>query len=233
MTVGGNAQTRWWTEDGVGYIVLDNPPMNVLSAENRRGMLEALAEFRRDDVRAAVITGAGDRAFCGGADLKEEQHLTEDTVDTFLERGQEVNRALREWDRPVIGAINGWTMGGGLVLALWCDLRVASTRAKFGAVGVKVGLMASNVQLTRFFTEARARDALLTGRTIEAEEALRVGLVSSVVAPDALMAEATAWAQAIARRDPALVARLKHAVNHALDGARDPARAPAVAAAGR
>jgi enoyl-CoA hydratase/carnithine racemase len=233
VTVGGNAQTRWWTEDGVGYIVLDNPPMNVLSAENRRGMLEALAEFRRDDVRAAVITGAGDRAFCGGADLKEEQHLTEDTVDTFLERGQEVNRALREWDRPVIGAINGWTMGGGLVLALWCDLRVASTRAKFGAVGVKVGLMASNVQLTRFFTEARARDALLTGRTIEAEEALRVGLVSSVVAPDALMAEATAWAQAIARRDPALVARLKHAVNHALDGARDPARAPAVAAAGR
>lgn len=233
MTVGGNEQTRWWTEDGVGYIVLDNPPMNVLSAENRRGMLEALAEFRRDDVRAAVITGAGDRAFCGGADLKEEQHLTEDTVDTFLERGQEVNRALREWDRPVIGAINGWTMGGGLVLALWCDLRVASTRAKFGAVGVKVGLMASNVQLTRFFTEARARDALLTGRTIEAEEALRVGLVSSVVAPDALMAEATAWAQAIARRDPALVARLKHAVNHALDGARDPARAPAVAAAGR
>jgi enoyl-CoA hydratase/carnithine racemase len=233
VTVGGNEQTRWWTEDGVGYIVLDNPPMNVLSAENRRGMLEALAEFRRDDVRAAVITGAGDRAFCGGADLKEEQHLTEDTVDTFLERGQEVNRALREWDRPVIGAINGWTMGGGLVLALWCDLRVASTRAKFGAVGVKVGLMASNVQLTRFFTEARARDALLTGRTIEAEEALRVGLVSSVVAPDALMAEATAWAQAIARRDPALVARLKHAVNHALDGARDPARAPAVAAAGR
>ncbi|HEV8616929.1 MAG TPA: enoyl-CoA hydratase/isomerase family protein [Methylomirabilota bacterium] len=231
--MGGNEQTRWWTEDGVGYIVLDNPPMNVLSAENRRGMLEALAEFRRDDVRAAVITGAGDRAFCGGADLKEEQHLTEDTVDTFLERGQEVNRALREWDRPVIGAINGWTMGGGLVLALWCDLRVASTRAKFGAVGVKVGLMASNVQLTRFFTEARARDALLTGRTIEAEEALRVGLVSSVVAPDALMAEATAWAQAIARRDPALVARLKHAVNHALDGARDPARAPAVAAAGR
>jgi len=232
--MGGNEQTRWWTEDRVGYIVLDNPPMNVLSGENRRGMLEALAEFRRDDVRAAVITGAGDRAFCGGADLKEEQHLTEDTVDTFLERGQEVNRALREWDRPVIGAINGWAMGGGLVLALWCDLRVASTRAKFGAVGVKVGLMASNVQLTRFFTEARARDALLTGRTIEAEEALRLGLVSSVVAPDALMAEATASAQAIAGRDPALVARLKHAVNHALDGARDLARARAVAAqAGR
>ena len=223
MTVGGNAQTRWWTEGGVGYIELDNPPMNVLSSENRRGMLEALAEFQRDDVRAAVLTGAGDRAFCGGADLKEEQHLTEDTVDTFLERGHEVNRALRAWDRPVIGAINGWTMGGGLVLALWCDLRVASTRAKFGAVGVKVGLMASNVQLTRFFTEARARDALLTGRTIEAEEALRLGLVSAVVAPDVLLAEATAWAQSIARRDPVLVARLKRAVNQALDRARAPA----------
>jgi len=215
--VGENAQTRWWREDGVGYVVIDNPPMNVLSDVNRRGMLEALGEFQRDGVRAVVLTGAGDRAFCGGADLKEEERLTPETVQQFLRRGQEVNRTIRELDAPVIAAINGWTMGGGLVLALWCDLRVGSTRAKLGAVGVKVGLMASNVQLARLVPEARARDALLTGRTLEAAEALAWGLLSAVVPPEELLREATAWARRIAARPAALVAEAKRALNRALE----------------
>ena len=215
--MGENAQTRWWRQDGVGYVVIDNPPMNVLSDVNRRGMLEALGEFQRDGVRAVVLTGAGDRAFCGGADLKEEERLTPETVQQFLRRGQEVNRTIRELDAPVIAAINGWTMGGGLVLALWCDLRVGSTRAKLGAVGVKVGLMASNVQLARLVPEARARDALLTGRTLEAAEALAWGLLSAVVPPADLMNEATAWARRIAARPAALVAEAKRALNRALE----------------
>ena len=215
--MGENAQTRWWRQDGVGYVVIDNPPMNVLSDVNRRGMLEALGEFQRDGVRAVVLTGAGDRAFCGGADLKEEERLTPETVQQFLRRGQEVNRTIRELDAPVIAAINGWTMGGGLVLALWCDLRVGSTRAKLGAVGVKVGLMASNVQLARLFPEARARDALLTGRTLEAAEALAWGLLSAVVPPEELLREATAWARRIAARPAALVAEAKRALNRALE----------------
>jgi enoyl-CoA hydratase len=217
--MGGNAQTRWWIDAAVGYIVLDNPPMNVLSDENRRGIREALAEFSAADARAVVLTGAGDRAFCGGADLKEEEHLTEDTVGKFLTRGQETFGALRDYPRPIIAAVNGWAMGGGLVLALWCDMRVGSTRAKLGAVGVKVGLMASNVQLARLFHEARARDMLLTGRTVEAEEAHRIGLLSAVVPPERLMDEATAWARDIAARPPQLVARLKRAVNTALEPA--------------
>ena len=215
--MGENAQTRWWRQDGVGYVVIDNPPMNVLSDVNRRGMLEALGEFQRDGVRAVVLTGAGDRAFCGGADLKEEERLTPETVQQFLRRGQEVNRTIRELDAPVIAAINGWTMGGGLVLALWCDLRVGSTRAKLGAVGVKVGLMASNVQLARLVPEARARDALLTGRTLEAAEALAWGLLSAVVPPEELLREATAWARRIAARPAVLVAEAKRALNRALE----------------
>ena len=217
--MGGNAQTRWWIDADVGYIVLDNPPMNVLSDENRRGIREALAEFSAADARAVVLTGAGDRAFCGGADLKEEEHLTDDTVGKFLTRGQETFGALRDYQRPIVAAVNGWAMGGGLVLALWCDVRVGSTRAKLGAVGVKVGLMASNVQLSRLFHEAQARDMLLTGRTVEAEEAHRIGLLSTVVPPARLMDEATAWARDIAARPPELVARLKRAVNTALEPA--------------
>jgi enoyl-CoA hydratase len=215
--MGENKHTRWWTHGPVGYVVLDNPPMNVLSDENRRGIREALAEFREAGLRAVVLTGAGDRAFCGGADLKEEEELTAETVDRFLHRGDETFRALRDYERPIVAAVNGWAMGGGLVLALWCDVRVGSARAKLGAVGVKVGLMASNVQLSRLLHESRARDLLLTGRTVEAEEAYRLGLLSSVVAPDHLMDEATAWARDIAAQPPELVARLKRAVNTALD----------------
>jgi enoyl-CoA hydratase len=215
--MGTNTQTRWWTESGVGYIVIDNPPMNVLSDENRRGIAEALEEFRRDDVGAVVLTGAGDRAFCAGADLGEEKHLTDETVGTFLARGEQTFRIIRDYERPVVGAINGWAMGGGLVLALWCDVRVGSTRARLGAVGVKVGLMASNVQLSRLFPEGRARDMLLTGRTVEAEEAYRLGLLSSVVAPAQLMDEATAWARGMAARPRDAMAAAKRAVNRSLE----------------
>ena len=220
--MGGNAQTRWWTDAGVGYVVIDNPPMNVLSDENRRGIRTALEEFRGQDVGAVVLTGAGDRAFCAGADLGEEKHLTDDTVGRFLSRGEQTFRILRDYERPIVGAINGWAMGGGLVLALWCDVRVGSTRAKLGAVGVKVGLMASNVQLSRLFPEGRARDMLLTGRTVEAEEAHRFGLLSSVVAPERLLDEATAWARGMAQRPRDAVAAAKRAVNLALEPEASP-----------
>jgi enoyl-CoA hydratase len=215
--MGANPHTRWSLEGPIGVIVLDNPPMNVLSDDNRRGIREALAEFRDAGARAVVLTGAGDRAFCGGADLKEEEELTVETVGRFLQRGDETFRALREYERPIVAAINGWAMGGGLVLALWCDARVGSTRAKLGAVGVKVGLMASNVQLSRLLFEGHARDMLLTGRTVAVEEAHRLGLLSSVVAPEALMDEAMGWARDIAARPPDDVAALKRAVNTALD----------------
>jgi len=217
--MGSNAHTRWSLDASVGVIVLDNPPMNVLSDDNRRGIRQALAEFREAGARAVVLTGAGDRAFCGGADLKEEEELTAATVDRFLQRGDETFRALREYERPIVAAVNGWAMGGGLVLALWCDVRVGSTRAKLGAVGVKVGLMASNVQLSRLLFEGRARDLLLTGRTVEAHEAHRLRLLSAVVEPEALMGEAIEWAHDIAARPPELTAALKRAVNTALDPA--------------
>ena len=220
--MGANAQTRWWLDARVGYIVIDNPPMNVLSDENRRGIREALDEFRRDGAGAVVLTGAGERAFCAGADLGEEKHLTDETVGTFLARGEQTFRIIRDYELPVIGAINGWAMGGGLVLALWCDVRVGSTNAKLGAVGVKVGLMASNVQLARLFPEGRARDMLLTGRTVEAAEAYRLGLLSSVVAPERLVDEATAWARGMAERPAESVAAAKRAVNLALEP--EPAR---------
>src|SRR2546423_14615162 len=116
--------------------------MNVLRDDNRRGIREALAEFGQAGARAVVLTGAGQRAFCGGADLKEEEELTAETVGRFLQRGDETFRALREYDRPIVAAVNGWALAGGPVLALWCDGRVGSTRADLGALAPKAGLRA-------------------------------------------------------------------------------------------
>lgn len=215
--MGENRQTRWWVEDRVGYVVLDNPPMNLLTETTCEGVATALEAFREAGVRAVVLTGAGERAFCGGADLREEAELTPETTEAFHRRHEAVTLGLRRYERPVIAALNGWTMGGGLVLALWCDIRIGSTAARLGAVGVKVGLVASSVQLTRLLPEGRARDALLTGRTLGAAEAHRMGLLSAVVPPRHLLPEAAAWAARVAARDPARVARAKRAINDALD----------------
>jgi enoyl-CoA hydratase/carnithine racemase len=225
VTVRGTEHARWWTEGRVGYVVLDNPPMNLLTDASRRGIVEALAAFRREGAGAVVITGAGDRAFCGGADLREEAHLTPETVGDFQRRHAEMSMTIRRFERPVIAAINGWAMGGGLVLALWCDIRIGATTARLGAVGVKVGLIASNVQLRRLVLEGRARDALLTGRTLEAEEAFRFGLLSAVVPPEALMREAASWAARIAARDPDALAQAKATINGALDATLEEAEA--------
>src|SRR5260370_23902705 len=111
--------------------------MNVLGEDNRGGIREALAEFGQAGARAVVLTGAGERAFCGGADLKEEEELTAETVGTFLQRGDETFRALREYDRPIVAAVNGWAMGGGLVLALWCDVRVGSPARSWAPSGAR------------------------------------------------------------------------------------------------
>src|SRR5260370_41388425 len=113
--------------------------MNVLGDDNRRGIREALAEFGQAGARAVVLTGAGERAFCGGADLKEEEELTAETVGRFLQRGDETFRALREDDRPIVAAVNGWAVGGGPLLALWCGGGRGSTRPQLGAVRGKGG----------------------------------------------------------------------------------------------
>jgi enoyl-CoA hydratase/carnithine racemase len=221
MTVGANAQTRWEVDGEIGRITVDNPPMNLITEASREGILEALDEFARGRVRAVIVTGAGDRAFCAGADLKDEEALTPDTAGEFARRNEAISATIRAFEAPVLAAVNGWAMGGGLVLALACDVRIGSPAARLGAVGVKVGLIASNVQLSRLLPEGRARDLLLTGRTVAADEAYRLGLLSAVVPAERLLAETTALARAIAGRDAATIAAAKRAINDALDNQSD------------
>lgn len=186
----------------VATLVVDNPPLNVITGDVRAGLLAALDDCEARRVRALVLTGAGERAFCAGANLEEEQALTRETVRPFLEADERVLSRLEGYPGAVVAAVRGYAYGGGFELALACDIRVAGESARFAGVGVKVGLIASTARLTRLAGEAVARDLLLTGRTVEAAEALDLCLVTRVV-PDAdLRAEALAVARTVAERAP-------------------------------
>ncbi|HEX7126573.1 MAG TPA: enoyl-CoA hydratase-related protein [Thermodesulfobacteriota bacterium] len=196
----------------VATLVVDNPPLNVITDTVRAGLLAGLAECEARRVRAVVLTGAGERAFSAGADLREEETLTRETVRPFLEADEAVLSRIERYPGAVIAAVRGYAYGGGFELALACDIRVAGESARFAGVGVKVGLIASTARLTRLAGETVARDLLLTGRTVPADEALELGLVSRVVPDVDLLAESAAVARVVAERAPLAVRANKAAM---------------------
>jgi len=197
---------------GVVQLTLDNPPMNPLGVEMRATFMAALDRVEADDsLRCLVITGKG-RAFCSGDDLKAVSPQGEDLAGfgRLLER-LEATRA------PVIAAVNGWCVGGGFELACCCDIRIASTEAKFVCAGVNIGLMASTYRLPRLIGVSRAKAMLLTGLPHDAETAERYGLTTGVYAPEALMPAALTLAERIASRAPLSVEATKRTANRAPD----------------
>ena len=200
-------------DGSVGTLTLDAPPLNLLGDPMRRAMLDALADFRKRAVRAVVVTGTG-RAFCAGADLRDEAKLTPADVQAFLDADEAVFAALAEFPGATIAAVNGYAYGGGFELALACDIRLAARTAKLAGVGVTIGLTVSTARLARVAGEAVALDLLLTGRPVSGDEALALGLVSAVVEPDALAAEARRWAEMVASRAPLSVRANKVGLRH-------------------
>jgi enoyl-CoA hydratase len=201
----------------VAVLQIDNPPANALGHALRVAFNETLDELERGDaVRAVVLTGTG-RSFCSGDDLKEQQAARKEGKTGHLgEFGRLLDR-IEAFRVPVIAAINGWCMGGGLELALCCDIRIASTQATFTCAGVNVGLMASAYRLPRLIGVARAKEMLLTGSPHDATTAEKFGLVTGVYAPDALMDGAIKLAERIASRAPLSVEATKRAVAMAPD----------------
>ena len=197
----------------IATLTLDAPPLNLLGEPVRHAMLDALGDFRARGVRAVVVTGAG-RAFCAGADLRDETKLTPADVQAFLDADEAVFAALADFPGATIAAVNGYAYGGGFELALACDIRLAARGAKLAGVGVKIGLTVSTARLSRLAGEAVALDLLLTGRAVTADEALALGLVSAVVEADALGAEARQWAEVVASRAPLSVRANKIALRH-------------------
>lgn len=203
--------------NGIGLLSLSNPPLNIITADVRAAFASTVEQIRNSQLRVLIVTGAGDRAFCAGADLREEEGLTSATVRGFLESDRAVYDATQELPIPVIAAVNGHCMGGGLELALACDIRIAAAEAKFCAAGAKVGLVASTTRLTYLLGPAAAAEILLTARTFDGSEAVRLGVASKAVPRDRLMEEALELAEEIASRAPLAVASAKEAIREAAE----------------
>lgn len=202
----------------VAVVTLDNPPMNTLSWESRDALAGILDKLESDDaVRCIVLTGAGP-VFTAGAELKEEgEAMTNDRLPAFLEGLHRMLAGTEQLRAPVVAAINGPCIGGGLELALACDIRVASTKATFVAAGVNVGLIASVCALPQIVGEGRAKHMLLTGQPIDALQAERWGLVTALHDPDRLLPAALEIAHRIASRAPLSVEATKGAVRRLRD----------------
>jgi enoyl-CoA hydratase len=200
---------------GIAHVTIHNEPkLNTLNSalmEELAGAIEGLA--RDESLRAAVLTGAGERAFIGGADINEMAQLDASSSRAFITRLHRCCHALREAPFPVIGRIMGYTLGAGLELAAACDLRVAAETAVFGMPEVKLGIpsVIEAALLPTLIGWGRARRLLLLGETISASEAAAWGLVEMVVPAQALDSAVESWVSSILRAGPRAI-RLQKAL---------------------
>ena len=206
---------------GIATLTVNRPDkLNALNAETMRELGQAINEVRdRDDIRGLIVTGAG-RAFIAGADISELAKENAVSARKLAMEGQRVFRLFETSPKPVIAAINGFALGGGCELALACHIRIASEQSKFGQPEVKLGLCpgyGGTQRLARTVGQGRALQLLLTGETIDAAEAHRIGLVNRVVASDAVIPAATEMLKQILANGPLAVAACIEAVTLGLD----------------
>ena len=215
-------------DEAIAVVTIERPDkLNALNADIVAALgLELRALNDVTSVRALVLTGAGEKAFVAGADIAELAQMTPVSGIQVSRAGQEVFRELETMRKPVIAAINGFALGGGLELALACHLRLASENAKLGLPEVKLGIIpgyGGTVRLPRLVGRGRALELMLTGEMIDAQEALRIGLVNRVLPQAELMAAAKAIAGRIAANGPIAVALAIEAVDHGYNTSTDDA----------
>jgi enoyl-CoA hydratase/carnithine racemase len=203
-------------EGKIAIFTINRPEaMNAMNMEANRELHAAMVDFRDDpELWAGIVTGAGEKAFCGGADVKDTLPFMKEHRHQPWAFPATLWRGLDIW-KPLIAAVNGMALGGGLELALSCDIRVASETARFGTPEVTLGLMpgwGGTQRLPRTLPWCKAAELVLMGKIIDAQEAYRIGLVNKVVLPQEVMPTAREWANTICQAAPLAVRAAKEAM---------------------
>lgn len=202
-------------EEGVGTIMVNRPQdRNALNTQVLGDIRQALAEFRHDQgVGVVVFTGAGERSFAAGADIGELRERR--ALDALASIMQGVYDEIEAYEKPTIAAVNGYALGGGCELAMSCDVRIASENARFGLPELSLAIIpgaGGTQRLARLVGKGKATEMILTGRTVDAAEAHRIGLVTQVTVPDALGEAVRETAEAILEKGPLAVRLAKLAI---------------------
>lgn len=215
---------NWTQEKNIAIVVIDNPPVNALSLKVAAELLDCLKEINAvESCRAIVITGAGEKAFCAGASIKELAELVSDPASSlpYTEKLHITMNYLQGVSVPTIAAINGYALGGGLETALACDLRIASEKASLGLPEIKLGLFpgaGGTQRLPRLIGITFAKEMLFTGLPLTASEGLKIGLVNKVVPHGEVLDAAKELAHLMASRPGAALKLLKEAVDRGIKG---------------
>lgn len=206
--------TRSPDNPAIQVITIDRPPRNAMSQACYVQLLSALQESSRDGtVECVILTGAGDKSFVAGGDLREHVELDAESAQERTALIRQVFDAVRRHRAPVIAAVNGYALGGGMALVASCDVVIAADTAKFGLPEVKVGIMGGTRHLRRILPEQVVRSMALTGRMVDAEFLLRLGAVQEVVPQAELMAAAMRTAQEICQYSPSAIHLMKQTLN--------------------
>lgn len=210
------------TEDGISLLTVDRPKaLNALNYETLEEINWVINSIRNDeDVKVVIITGGGEKAFVAGADIAEMKNMTSIEAKRFAEFGQHVFRKIELLKRPVIAAVNGFALGGGLELAMSCDIRIASKNAKFGQPEVGLGIIpgfAGTQRLSRLVGASKAKELIYTADMISADEALKIGLVSKVADAAELLNEAYGIAKKIMAKGALAVRLAKECINRGIE----------------
>jgi enoyl-CoA hydratase len=209
----------------VAKLTLNNPPLNLVTLDMTEQLIEALEELEADEaVRALVVTGAGDKAFCAGSDVKEFADVRDRVVEKKLAQENEAFRRFESLSKPVIVAIEGLAYGGGCEISMACDLRITGQGAKFALPEVRLGVVPGSgglFRLPELVGPAKAMELMYLGQPIDASEAERLGLVNEVVPDGEALMRALDIARRISRQPREAVAAIKRGVRESLHSSRE------------